>query len=162
PAASFWTALLRTAGLADDGGAMARTRARGGARAVRLSIAFCRRAAQACVMSKSEVAGVAARMREQALAFLSSLREEQAKEARLEFGADNRLDWHYIPRARKGLPLSGMTPEQRNHAFALLESALSQKGYSKAEAIRQLELVLRAIEGRTMRDPELYYFTIFG
>jgi hypothetical protein len=113
-------------------------------------------------MTKPDVAGVAARMREQALAFLSSLGEEQLKEGRLEFAADNRVDWHYVPRARQGLPLSGMSFEQRKHAFALLETALSQKGYSKAEAIRQLELVLRAIEGRAMRDPELYYFTIFG
>jgi hypothetical protein len=113
-------------------------------------------------MTRPETSRLAPRMRDQALAFLASLDAGQRKDALAEFGTDDRFDWHYIPRTRKGLPLARMTEQQQSLALGLLAMALSEKGYSKAEAIRQLELVLRAIEGRDMRDPGLYYLTIFG
>jgi hypothetical protein len=113
-------------------------------------------------MTKLESSRLAAKLRERALAFIASLGKEERTLACAAFDAEDRFDWHYIPRARNGLPLSKMSTEQRKLAFALLEVALSERGYSKAEAIRQLELVLRAIEGRAHRDPELYYLTIFG
>jgi len=113
-------------------------------------------------MDRPEVKRLAVRMRDQALAFLASLTTEEASHARADFGGDDRLDWHYVPRDRKGLPLKRMTEGQRALALGLLELGLSGKGYSKAEAIRRLEVVLRALEGRALRDLELYYFTIFG
>jgi hypothetical protein len=114
-------------------------------------------------MTRPETSRLAGRMRDQALAFLGSLDADQLKDARPDFGSDDRFDWHYIPRARKGLPFARMTGPQRSFALGLLALALSERGYSKAEAIRQLELVLRVIEGGSKRrDPELYYFTIFG
>ena len=52
---------------------------------------------------------------------------------------------------------------QREAAFALLHAGLSEKGYTKAEAIRALEPILAEIEQNPVRrDPELYYVTIFG
>jgi hypothetical protein len=105
---------------------------------------------------------LAAKMRDQALAFLAALSAEQAGAARAEFNADDRFDWHYIPRSRRGLSLKRMSGEQQRQAFDLLRLGLGEKGYGKAETIRQLEHVLRAIEGREMRDAELYFLTIFG
>jgi hypothetical protein len=57
-----------------------------------------------------------------------------------------------------------MTPAQREAARALLETGLSQRGYVKADQImNQVESVLRDLEGGSARrDPELYYFTLFG
>src|SRR3954470_15765497 len=55
-----------------------------------------------------------------------------------------------------------MTADQKNAALTLLRAGLSEKGFSKAETIRQLETVLRQLEGHAYRDPDLYYFTIFG
>ena len=55
-----------------------------------------------------------------------------------------------------------MTPDQQSAALLLLRAGLSEKGFSKAETIRQLETVLRQLEGHAYRDPDLYYFTIFG
>src|SRR5947209_6969437 len=57
-----------------------------------------------------------------------------------------------------------MTSAQRALAHALLASGMSQKGYVKAVTIMSLDQVLKDVEqgkGPT-RDPELYYFTIFG
>ncbi|HET9368736.1 MAG TPA: DUF3500 domain-containing protein [Vicinamibacterales bacterium] len=79
------------------------------------------------------------------------------------FDADERVNWHFVPIARKGLPLKQMTPSQREAAVALLRTGLSASGFTKAEAIRQLEDVLAATErGSIVRDKELYFFTIFG
>jgi hypothetical protein len=39
---------------------------------------------------------------------------------------------------------------------------LSARGFTKVDTILHLEEVLFAIEGSAIRDPELYYFTVFG
>jgi hypothetical protein len=96
--------------------------------------------------------------------FLASLTPEQAKKARFTFADDERLNWHFIPRERKGLPLREMTPTQRHLAYALLNSGLSQRGFVKVTSIMSLEDVLRILENDSgeRRNPEKYYFTIFG
>jgi hypothetical protein len=101
-------------------------------------------------------------MREAALAFLSSLSESQRGRASAPFGVDGRFDWHYIPRERQGLCFKLMSAPQGELALSLLRVGLGDKGYSKAEMIRRLETVLFQLEGRSHRDPGLYYFTIFG
>ncbi len=79
-----------------------------------------------------------------------------------KFEDDERFNWHFIPRERKGLPLKEMTEPQRIAAMALLKTGLSASGYSRAEAIRSLEDVLFAQSKSPTRDRELYFFTIFG
>lgn len=93
-----------------------------------------------------------------------SLTPEQQLKVGFEFTDPLRYDWHFIPRPRKGLPLKEMTGEQRALAHALLASGLSQSGYIKAETIISLEQILYSIEqGKgPIRDPELYFFNIFG
>ncbi len=98
-------------------------------------------------------------------ALLASLSDEQKAKTTFEFTSDERLNWHFIPRVRKGLPLKQMTQEQRHLAQALLSSGLSQQGYTKAVSIMSLEEVLRILElgvGTNVRDPEQYFFSIFG
>jgi hypothetical protein len=95
--------------------------------------------------------------------FLSTLDAEQKTIALLPFNSDERLNWHYVPQERKGLRYKAMTPEQQKAAHTLLAVGLSKTGYKKVEAIRQLENVLKELEnGSPIRDPELYYFTVFG
>src|SRR6266436_4314586 len=94
--------------------------------------------------------------------FLASLRPEQRAQATIPFEDQERLNWHYIPRERKGVPFKILTPLQHNAADLLLESSLSDEGLRKARAIRQLEDVLRTEGGGSIRDPELYYVSIFG
>jgi hypothetical protein len=79
-----------------------------------------------------------------------------------KFEDEERFNWHFIPRERKGLPLKEMTEPQRQAAMALLKTGLSASGYSRAEAVRSLEDVLFAQSKSPTRDRENYYFTIFG
>lgn len=110
----------------------------------------------------AEQARPEAAMASAAKAFLSALDEAQRAKVQFPFDSEERFNWHYIPRARKGLPLAEMNPAQREAAFALLKTGLSGSGFTRAESIRSLELVLRAIENRNSRDPEQYFFSIFG
>ncbi len=99
--------------------------------------------------------------------FLTLLTPEQKKQANLPFAGKERLDWHFIPKAtRKGLQIKEMTAEQRKQAHLILKSGLSQIGYDKATTIMSLESILKELEkdkkNGNIRDPERYYFTIFG
>jgi hypothetical protein len=95
---------------------------------------------------------------------LASLEAEQKAKATFQFADDERLNWHFVPRARKGLSLLEMTPPQKHLAHALLSAGLSQSGYIKATTIMSLEEVLRILEkdNGERRNPEKYYFSIFG
>jgi hypothetical protein len=96
--------------------------------------------------------------------FLAALDKDQAAKATYPFDAPERLDWHFIPRPRKGLPVKEMTSAQRALAFGLLQSGLAGAGYLKATTIMSLEAVLKELEQGSgpVRDPELYFVTIFG
>jgi len=97
--------------------------------------------------------------------FLGALSSDQKARATFEFKDKERINWHYIPKERKGLPFGEMKPEQKQLAHALIRSALSQHGYSKATNIMSLELVLAELEGpnrKIPRDPGLYHITVFG
>jgi hypothetical protein len=95
--------------------------------------------------------------------FLAALTPEQQAKARFTFADAERENWHFIPRARLGLPVKEMTPAQRTLAHALLATGLSQRGYVKATTIMSLEQILRDMEKQSpRRDPELYFFSIFG
>jgi hypothetical protein len=117
-------------------------------------------------------------MAQAAMAFLSALTEDQKARAKFDFDApftdaevaqpasppaDERRNWHYVPRPRNGLPIKEMTTEQRLLAHGLLSTGLSHRGYTKAVGIMSLESVLAVLENNPKkRDPEMYYFSIFG
>lgn len=103
-------------------------------------------------------------MSDAAKAFLASLNPEQRAKATFQFSDEERLNWHYIPRVRKGLPLRDMTAEQKQLAHALLSAGLSQRGYIKASTIMSLDEILRVLENGKgpQRDPEGYFFSVFG
>jgi hypothetical protein len=103
-------------------------------------------------------------MADAATRFLASLTPEQRARATFAFADEERDNWHYIPRERKGLALREMTPAQKHLASALLSAGLSQQGFIKAETIMSLEDVLRILEKGQgpERDPEKYYFSVFG
>ncbi len=98
-------------------------------------------------------------------AFLASLDAGQSAKARFDFDDDERLNWHFIPRERNGLPLKEMQSHQTALVYAMMSAALGYEGAIKAGTIISLEDVLRRIEspnGRIDRDPELYFVSIFG
>jgi hypothetical protein len=106
----------------------------------------------------------AAVMADSAKAFLASLTPEQRAQATFPLQDEERFDWHYIPKPRKGLALRDMTSAQKQLAHALLAAGLSQRGYIKATTIMSLDEVLRVMENGKgpRRDPDGYFFTIFG
>jgi hypothetical protein len=100
-----------------------------------------------------------------ATAFLASVSDAQKAKASFEWKDAERLNWHFIPRERKGLPIKELDEKQRALAKALLASGLSKSANEKALNIMSLESILKELEGpngRMVRDPELYYFSIFG
>ncbi len=102
-------------------------------------------------------------MREAASTFWRALSTDQRARAAVAFDDDERLNWNYVPMARRGLSWKQMSAEQREMARALLRSGLSSQGYDKANAIMNvLEPILREREHNDSRDPDLYFFTIFG
>jgi hypothetical protein len=103
-------------------------------------------------------------MTECANRFLAALDANQRAKATFSFDTDERMNWHFIPKERKGLPLREMTPYQKHLASALLAAGLSQTGYIKAVTIMSLEDVLKIIESDSgeRRNPEKYYFSVFG
>jgi hypothetical protein len=97
--------------------------------------------------------------------FIASLKPQQKAASVFAIDNDHRLNWHFIPMERKGVPIKEMTPQQRHLTTALLAASLSSQGLVKASSIMSLEQVLQTIEGggrRFSRDPELYHVSIFG
>ena len=103
-------------------------------------------------------------MADAARRFVAALDDGQRSQATFPFESAERMNWHWIPRERQGVPIKEMTPEQRSLAFGLLATGLSTEGFLKATTIMSLEEILRVQEaGRgPVRDPELYYFSVFG
>lgn len=99
-------------------------------------------------------------------AFLATLSAEQKGKAQADYDSDGRVGWHFIPMdTRKGLPLMEMSAEQQTAAKAAFRAVVSQLGYDKATSIMGLESLLLQLEGpksEGRRNPEKYYFTIFG
>jgi Protein of unknown function (DUF3500) len=112
----------------------------------------------------AHVRHAASLMTECANRFLAALDANQRGKATFPFDADERLNWDFIPKERKGLPLREMSPYQKHLASALLAAGLSQTGYIKAVTIMSLENVLKIMENDSgeRRNPEKYYFSVFG
>src|SRR5262245_2665199 len=98
-----------------------------------------------------------------ATTFLETLEPRQRPRDTFAFGHAERLNWHYVPRRREGIPFKDMPPAARAAAHDLMKTCLSAAGYAKATNIMRLEEVLRQIElTGFFRDPENYAVTVFG
>ncbi len=107
-------------------------------------------------------------MAKAAQSFLEHLPENQNQQATFAFDDKERLNWHFIPRERKGLPLKDLSEPNKKLAKALIASGLSEAGYDQTLDIMSLEEVLYLLEEgnreerREKRDPQKYYLSIFG
>jgi len=125
---------------------------------------FCLFAAAALPACAHEI-DAANDMADAANHLIAALTPEQKAIATFAMDNDHRLDWHFMPKERKGLTLKEMAPEQRHLTTALLAASLSSQGLMKAGSIMSLEQILATIEGpnrRFPRDPNLYHVSIFG
>ncbi len=120
------------------------------------------------ISTASRAVAVAAEMAEAASGFVDSLNAPQRDVATFPFEGDERYLWHYTPVERNGLRLKDMTAAQRAAAFRMMNTALSAHGARKAREIIELEAILDEWEGiqndrmHWLRDPEIYYFSVFG
>ena len=78
-------------------------------------------------------------------AFISSLSPDQRARATFAFEDEQRLDWHFIPRARKGIPFKDLDPAQHLLGNALLGAGLGQRGLIRAATIMSLDAILREL-----------------
>lgn len=106
-------------------------------------------------------------MAEAASAFLDALPAGQRSKAVFPFESEDRRGWHYLPPEmfpRGGVVLRDLDAAQRAGARRLLETGLSQRGLLAADAIMELENVIRALEQgrRFARDALEYYVSVFG
>jgi len=109
----------------------------------------------------------ASQMKESCNSFLESLSLDQREKATYPYEELERIYWFYPPGNRHGLPLRDMDPRQRELAYAIMASGLTERSYQQAKQIIDLETVLGPLEKEEgvvtfVRDPELYYFTVFG
>ena len=120
---------------------------------------------------RSTSSRAAAAMTTAANKWLDGLTPEQRQQASFPNETEEKVRWNFIPTnmfPRKGVPWKEMSEPQRKLAHELLKAGLSQKGYLTTTAIMELESILHTIEnsdgkkGANVRDPELYFFTIFG
>src|SRR5262249_5773860 len=118
-----------------------------------------------------ETEGPGMRMASAAERFLASLEPKQKSKATFDFDDKERTRWFFTPQqtpdrrpSRKGLPLAEMTDKQKELARGLIRSATSEAGYKRVTTVMSLESILAELEkkGRMVRDPEWYFFTIFG
>jgi hypothetical protein len=112
----------------------------------------------------------AQKMTSAAQQFLQALTAEQKEKAALTFDSKERFNWNFVPLekggkpTRKGLMLKDMTDAQKKAAMALVAAGTSDSGNLQAATIMSLESILRELEkkGKITRDPEWYFFTVFG
>ena len=102
--------------------------------------------------------------------FVAALSAEQRETCLFPFDTELWESWHFIPmRDRTGLPFKNMTGEETRLADILVSSGLSRLGYHKTKVIMSLEQVLFDLETAAganpfteLRDPDGYYFAIYG
>ena len=111
-------------------------------------------------------------------AFLATLDEAQRQKANLDFNEKTRTVWSNLPSGiamqvgateRNGLKLGAMTPAQEKAALALVATALSPEGFTKAMAIvdADQDLEVRSAPTRKPGAPirfgrAEYYVSILG
>ena len=112
-------------------------------------------------------AHVSAAMVDASRRWLASLDNEQRGKATYHYLDGERIFWYYPPLNRHGLPLRDMTEQQRNLAMELMATGLTEETNRQARLIIEHENVLGPLEAEWgqitfVRDPELYYWTVFG
>src|SRR6185295_5447868 len=92
--------------------------------------------------------------------YLAALTPEQKKKATYPLTDAERENWNFVPIARNGLPFKDSSPQIQALGMALLRTGVSHTGMAKAQAVMQLEFVLKELEKanpKQNRDATNYY-----
>jgi Protein of unknown function (DUF3500) len=101
-------------------------------------------------------------------AWLDRLNAAQRARALFPFETPERFVWAYTPGPREGLAIRDMDASQRAAAGAVVAASLSSRAAAEVGGIIALETILGETErsggrgGWVRRDPELYWFAVFG
>jgi hypothetical protein len=106
-------------------------------------------------------------MTEAAQKFLASLAPAQQAKTTFSYHDGERIFWYYPPLNRHGISLKELNQKQRDLAFGLMSSSLTEKAYQQARAIMDHESILGPLEKKQghvtwERDPELYSWRVFS
>lgn len=95
--------------------------------------------------------------------FLGSLDADQKDLASFTWDSDQRKDWHFIPKTRKGLPMKDLAQDQQHLGYALIAQCMSKEGMQEAMTIMSFEQILWENENKAPhRDSSMYHFSFFG
>jgi len=109
----------------------------------------------------------AQKLADKANAFIDLLNDAQKTKALYPFDTAERYRFMYVPLDdRKGISMNELNDAQRDAAFDLLKTSLSEETVKKIHSIMLLDNVLKELEHRKpedhYRDPGKYFLTIFG
>ena len=97
---------------------------------------------------------------------ISLLSDEQKNKTLFAFDDPERFNFHFVPLVRKGINFNEMNATQQAAALKMLSLCASEKAYQVSQEIRQLEIILKALEKRAdsdhYRDTGKFYISIFG
>lgn len=111
----------------------------------------------------SAPAASAAPMRRAALALQAGVGAERRAQLCLPFASPERHRWSYLPgRRRAGVMIGTMPEAERALVFALLATALSERGYAKAAGVLRLADVLRRTRSFGGEGSGIYAIALFG
>lgn len=134
-----------------------------------VTLACCSAVASAIALWPADAiaqAGAATAMRQAADTFLAALTPEQRARAATSFDDEERFNWNERPMARPGVVLKELTGPQRRLAMELLRTSVGSGGLHKMQMSLAREPILSATqsttEGASLRDPELFYLSVFG
>ncbi len=118
----------------------------------------------ALAKSAMDAPELAAEMVNAAKNYVATLSRSQTSRGKFLFQDYERFNFHYFPIPRRGVALKDMDAGQRPLAYALLNTALSHRGFAKATTIMSLgELLRQTLEVKNpLRDADQYYVSIFG
>lgn len=98
--------------------------------------------------------------------FIQTLSVQQKQITLFSFDDEERYNYHFVPKERKGITFNEMNAEQKAAAGLLIHTCLSEKASRHTEEIMQLDQVLKVLEKRKeedhYRDTGNYHFSFFG
>jgi len=103
--------------------------------------------------------------RAKVVAFLASLEPDQRARAGFALRSETWTRWNFMGTTliKPGLPLSAMTPAQRDAALDVMAAVLSPAGFAKAKRVMNLQDVLVALgDGVGRRSSQHFSLAIFG
>jgi hypothetical protein len=65
--------------------------------------------------------------------FINTLNKEQKAETVFPFDIEERYNFHFVPKERKGITFNEMNEEQKKAAISLMKTCLSEQAFQKSQ-----------------------------